>query len=114
MRHGGGPPNPLKVILSMRIVGRSADLRSGIWHTADRRKTRGLRVRILDGVDQPEACCMSALGHKRTLESGSGMSALPPEADVLIVGINVCYVPEADVEAEWDLVCLVHFSRGAL
>ncbi len=23
------------------------------------------------------------------------MSALPPEADMLIVGINVCYVPEA-------------------
>jgi hypothetical protein len=26
------------------------------------------------------------------------MSALPPEADMLIVGINVCYVPEADIE----------------
>ena len=25
------------------------------------------------------------------------MSALPPEADMLIVGINVCYVPKADV-----------------
>ena len=25
------------------------------------------------------------------------MSALPPEADILIVGINVCYVPIADV-----------------
>ena len=25
------------------------------------------------------------------------MSALPPEADMLIVGINVCYVPEADM-----------------
>ena len=24
------------------------------------------------------------------------MSALPPEADMLIVGINVCYVPLAD------------------
>jgi len=33
---------------------------------------------------------MSALGQKRTLESGSGMSALPPEADMFIVGINVC------------------------
>jgi hypothetical protein len=30
------------------------------------------------------------LGHKQTLESGSGMSALPPEGDMLIVGINVC------------------------
>jgi hypothetical protein len=25
------------------------------------------------------------------------MSALPPEADILIVGINVCYVPIADI-----------------
>ena len=25
------------------------------------------------------------------------MSALPSEADMLIVGINVCYVPKADV-----------------
>jgi hypothetical protein len=25
------------------------------------------------------------------------MSALPPEADMLIVGINVCYVPRADM-----------------
>ena len=36
---------------------------------------------------------MSAMGHEQTLESGSGMSALPPEADMLIVGINVCKVP---------------------
>ena len=25
------------------------------------------------------------------------MSALPPKADMLIVGINVCYVPKADI-----------------
>ena len=25
------------------------------------------------------------------------MSALPPEADMLVVGINVCYVPQADM-----------------
>jgi hypothetical protein len=25
------------------------------------------------------------------------MSALPPEADMLIVGINVCFVPLADI-----------------
>ena len=43
---------------------------------------------------------MSALGHLRTLERGSGMSALPPEADMLIVDINVCYVPQTDVEEE--------------
>ena len=30
------------------------------------------------------------LDHKQTLESGSGMFALPPEGDMLIVGINVC------------------------
>jgi hypothetical protein len=27
------------------------------------------------------------------------MSALPPEADMLIVGINVCYVPIADIHS---------------
>ena len=27
------------------------------------------------------------------------MSALPPEADMLIVGINVRYVPIADIQA---------------
>jgi hypothetical protein len=32
---------------------------------------------------------MSALGQKQTLESGSGMSALSPKADMLTVGINV-------------------------
>jgi hypothetical protein len=26
------------------------------------------------------------------------MSALPPKADMLIVGINVCYVPIADIQ----------------
>ena len=30
------------------------------------------------------------------------MSALSPEADIFIVGINVCYVPIADIDA---LVC---------
>jgi hypothetical protein len=25
------------------------------------------------------------------------MSALPPEAGMLIVGINVCYVPQGDI-----------------
>ena len=29
------------------------------------------------------------------------MSALPPEADMLIVGINVCYVPQADITTSW-------------
>jgi hypothetical protein len=28
------------------------------------------------------------------------MSALPPEADMLSVGINVCFVPETDIQGE--------------
>jgi hypothetical protein len=32
----------------------------------------------------------SALGQKPTLESGSGMSALPTKADSFILGIDVC------------------------
>ena len=28
------------------------------------------------------------------------MSALPPKADMLIVGINVCFVPKADMSAK--------------
>ena len=34
---------------------------------------------------------------RSTLESGSRMSALPPEANMLVVGINVCLVPIADM-----------------
>ena len=40
---------------------------------------------------------MSALGHWRTSASRSEMSALPPKADMLIVGINAAYVPQADI-----------------
>jgi hypothetical protein len=36
---------------------------------------------------------MSAMGQKQTLESGLRMSALPPEADMVIVDIDVCLVP---------------------
>jgi len=35
------------------------------------------------------------------------MSALPAEADMLIVGINVCYVPLADIAAAMELVSFV-------
>ena len=28
------------------------------------------------------------------------MSALPPKADMLIVGINVCFVPKADIQPD--------------
>ena len=31
------------------------------------------------------------------------MSALPPEADMLTVGINVCYVPLADITTAMKL-----------
>ena len=41
---------------------------------------------------------MSPLGHERTSERGSGMSALPLRADILTICINVCLVPEADIE----------------
>ena len=30
------------------------------------------------------------------------MSALPPEADMLIVGINVCYVPISDMAQRYQ------------
>ena len=36
---------------------------------------------------------------KRQMSALAGMSALPSEADMLIVGINVCYVPQADIAA---------------
>ena len=32
------------------------------------------------------------------------MSALPPEADMLIVGINVCYVPKPDMSVVEQLL----------
>ena len=32
------------------------------------------------------------------------MSALPPEADMLIVGIDVCYVPKPDTIARGALI----------
>ena len=37
------------------------------------------------------------------------MSALPPEADMLIVGINVCYVPEADIDDCPKSLCSLDF-----
>jgi hypothetical protein len=35
------------------------------------------------------------------------MSALPPEADMLIVCINVCYVPQADMKCPGKLFLVV-------
>ena len=40
---------------------------------------------------------MSAMGQKRTLASRSGMSALPPKADMFSVEIDVCFVPLTDI-----------------
>ena len=40
---------------------------------------------------------MSAVGHKRTLERGSEMSAHPLRADMISVRINVRKVPEAEL-----------------
>jgi len=42
---------------------------------------------------------MSALGHERTLESGSGISALPPEEDMRVVGIDAPLRAIADVKS---------------
>ena len=39
------------------------------------------------------------------------MSALPPEADMLIVGINVCYVPKADILQKQGARTLVSGSK---
>jgi len=39
---------------------------------------------------------MSALGQKRTVPRIRPMSALPPKADIVQHGGNVCFVPEAD------------------
>ena len=40
---------------------------------------------------------MSALGHKRTFRLASGMSALPPKADIFRGGLDVRFVPKADI-----------------
>ena len=40
---------------------------------------------------------MSALGQKQTFECVGAMSALPPKADVVQHGRDVCYVPKADI-----------------
>src|SRR5262249_737304 len=42
---------------------------------------------------------MSALGHLQTSASRSGMSALPPKADMFGGEIDVCFVPIADINA---------------
>ena len=40
---------------------------------------------------------MSALGHKRTFAVQTGMSALPPKADICSAIVHVRFVPEADI-----------------
>jgi hypothetical protein len=39
------------------------------------------------------------MGQKRTSANRSGMSALPPKADMFSVEIDVCFVPQADIRA---------------
>ena len=41
---------------------------------------------------------MSALGQKRTSGRASGMSALPPRADIWLGAQNVRLVPKADID----------------
>jgi hypothetical protein len=43
---------------------------------------------------------MSALGQKRTLWSGTAMSALPPKADITERDPHVRFVPRADINVE--------------
>ena len=45
---------------------------------------------------------MSALGHQRTLGADARVAALPPKADMLSVGIDVCNVPQADMHLGRD------------
>jgi hypothetical protein len=40
---------------------------------------------------------MSALGQKRTFAPQTGMSALPPKADICSATAHVCYGPIADI-----------------
>jgi hypothetical protein len=40
------------------------------------------------------------------------MSALPPEGDMPIVGINVCYVPNADLASSNRGACLSSFCEA--
>ena len=71
--------------------------RAAKWRKVIPRRKKTVLV-LAPPPQKPGTCVeMSALGHKRTLVSGSEMSALPSEADMLIVGINVCYVPIADI-----------------
>jgi hypothetical protein len=52
------------------------------------------------GYAPRRAPLMSALGHKRTLASELGMSALPPIADIRQRSEYVCFVPETDIQGE--------------
>ena len=42
---------------------------------------------------------LSTLGQKLTSASRSEMSALPLKADMLGVGMNICFVPKADIQS---------------
>jgi len=44
---------------------------------------------------------MSRVGQKQTLHSVEPMSALPPKADMSVHGLNVRYVPKADIVSVW-------------
>jgi hypothetical protein len=48
---------------------------------------------------------MSALGQKRTLSDISAMSALPPKADIRQSGLDVRFVPKADILAAFGYYC---------
>jgi hypothetical protein len=47
---------------------------------------------------------MSALGQKRTSRRILVMSALPPKADIRQCGLDVCFVPKADMTSRVECI----------
>jgi hypothetical protein len=58
----------------------------------------------------PCSNAMSALGQKQTSASRSGMSALPPKADIRQRIEHVCFVPEADIDTGATLLPGVYLT----
>jgi hypothetical protein len=55
---------------------------------------------------------MSQLGQKRTSRLVSPMSALPPKADIVHGGGNVCFVPKADSRTAANTLSLLDHLFG--
>src|SRR5262249_20704645 len=55
---------------------------------------------------------MSALGHKRTLATFCGMSALPPKADICSALARVRFGPKADIATSADSHAMTALHHG--